>query len=134
MEPIQINNVQPGKDFCSCVNLNHFCVLFFSDTGLNLAAHRQKCDIVDLLLEYHANPNLANQAGKTALHRAIISYNNENSKYIRSLLCVSKNFYSINEKRKHFFVLFVKGGADPTLEDRNNRTPMDEAVFGNRSG
>lgn len=60
----------------------------FSDTALNLAAHRQKYSIVELLLEYRANPNIANQAGKTALHRAVASYNDENAKQIRSLLLV----------------------------------------------
>jgi len=60
-----------------------------SDTALNLAAHRQKYPIVDLLLQYHANPNLPNQAGKTALHRAVVSYTNENAKQIRRLLDVS---------------------------------------------
>ncbi len=59
-----------------------------SDTALNLAVHRQKYRIVDLLLQYHANPNVFNQAGKTALHRAVVSYTDENINRIRALLDV----------------------------------------------
>lgn len=72
----------------------------FSDTALNLAIHRQKYPIVDLLLQYRANPNLSNQAGKTALHRAVSSYNEENATHIRALLEV--NLLSINKRSKIF--------------------------------
>ncbi|CAF4251394.1 unnamed protein product, partial [Rotaria sordida] len=60
------------------------------DTALNLAVHRQKYHIVDLLLKYHANPNIYNQSGKTALHRAVVSYIDENANHVRALLHVSK--------------------------------------------
>ena len=60
-----------------------------SDTALNLAVHRQKYHIADLLVKYHANPNVANQSGKTALHRAVVSYVDENANHIRVLLHVS---------------------------------------------
>jgi ankyrin repeat protein len=62
---------------------------FCSDTALNLAVHRQKYPVVDLLLQYHANPNVYNQAGKTALHRAVILHNDESINLIRKLLAVS---------------------------------------------
>ncbi|CAF1081799.1 unnamed protein product [Rotaria sordida] len=81
------------------------------DTALNLAVHRQKYHIVDLLLKYHANPNIYNQSGKTALHRAVVSYIDENANHVRALL---------------------HAGADPTLEDRNQRIPLDEAVMVNK--
>ncbi|CAF2827857.1 unnamed protein product [Rotaria sp. Silwood2] len=81
------------------------------DTALNLAVHRQKYHIVDLLLRYHANPNIYNQSGKTALHRAAVSYIDENANHVRALLLA---------------------GADPTLEDRNQRIPLDEAVMANK--
>jgi len=81
------------------------------DTALNLAAHRQKYHIVDLLLEYRANPNIQNQAGKTALHRAVVSYIDENANHVRALL---------------------QANADPTVEDRNQRIPLDEAVIANK--
>jgi len=64
--------------------------LFLSDTALNLAVHRQKYHIVDLLLKYHANPNVPNQSGKTALHRSVVSYIDENANHIRALLYVSQ--------------------------------------------
>jgi ankyrin repeat protein len=57
---------------------------------LNLAVHRQKYHIAELLLQYHANPNIYNQSGKTALHRAVVSYIDENANHIRALLEVSK--------------------------------------------
>ena len=86
------------------------CFLFLSDTALNLAVHRQKYHIVDLLLKYRANPNIPNQAGKTALHRAVSSYVDENANHIRALLEVSKhvfvsltNFYEIE-----FIILMIK--------------------------
>ena len=60
-----------------------------SDTALNLAVHRQKYPVVELLLQYRANPNLCNQSGKTALHRAAVSYTDENTNHIRLLLSVS---------------------------------------------
>lgn len=69
----------------------------YSDTALNLAVHRQKYHIVNLLLQYRANPNLYNQAGKTALHRAVASYSNENAKQIQALLNVSQQ----KNKRNH---------------------------------
>ncbi|CAF1426534.1 unnamed protein product [Adineta steineri] len=81
------------------------------DTALNLAVHRQKYHIADLLLKYHANPNVPNQSGKTALHRAAVSYIDENANHIRALLYA---------------------GGDPTIEDRNQRTPLDEAVVSNK--
>ncbi|CAF0885690.1 unnamed protein product [Adineta ricciae] len=81
------------------------------DTALNLAVHRQKYHIADLLAKYHANPNVANQSGKTALHRAVVSYVDENANHIRVLL---------------------HAGADPTIEDRNQRIPLDEAVVTNK--
>jgi ankyrin repeat protein len=65
-----------------------FIRVLSSDTALNLAVHRQKDRVVDLLLQYHANPNIFNQAGKTALHRAVISYTDENINRIRALLDV----------------------------------------------
>jgi ankyrin repeat protein len=55
-----------------------------------LAVHRQKYHIADLLLRYRANPNVYNQSGKTALHRAVVSYIDENANHIRALLDVSK--------------------------------------------
>ncbi|CAF4544182.1 unnamed protein product [Rotaria sp. Silwood1] len=81
------------------------------DTALNLAVYRQKYLIVELLLQYNANPNVYNQSGKTALHRAVMSYGNENAGHIRTLL---------------------NAGADPNIEDRNQRLPLDEAVIANR--
>lgn len=30
--------------------------------------------------------------------------------------------------------LFLKAGADPTIEDRNHRIPLDEAVLANKPG
>lgn len=83
------------------------------DTALNLAAHRQKYHIVDLLIQYRANPNIRNQAGKTALHRAVASYNDENANLIRSILNV---------------------GGDPTIEDEKHKTPLDQAVLSNKPG
>ena len=62
---------------------------------MNLAVHRQKYPIVDLLLQYYANPNVYNQSGKTALHRAVMSYPDENAHYIQVLLdvsCFNKNY------------------------------------------
>ena len=59
------------------------------DTALNLAVHRQKYHIVDLLIKYRANPNIPNQAGKTALHRAAVSYVDENANQLRILLLVN---------------------------------------------
>lgn len=67
---------------------NQISNFVFSDTALNLAVHRQKYTIVNLLLQYRANPNLYNQAGKTALHRAVAAYSNENAKQILALLDV----------------------------------------------
>ncbi|CAF3717650.1 unnamed protein product [Rotaria sp. Silwood1] len=87
-----------------------------NDTALNLAVHRQKYHIVDLLLKYRANPNIYNQSGKTALHRAAVSYIDENANHVRALLQVTK----------------YEAGADPTLEDRNQRRPLDEAVLANK--
>jgi ankyrin repeat protein len=55
-----------------------------------LAVHRQKYHIVDLLLKYRASPNVPNQSGKTALHRAVASYIDENANHIRALLHVSE--------------------------------------------
>ena len=66
------------------------------DTALNLAVHRQKYHIVDLLLQYRANPNIANQAGKTSLHRAVVSYVDENANHIRALLQVRILISNIN--------------------------------------
>jgi ankyrin repeat protein len=88
MELIQINNAQQGIQR-KIMYIKIFFLISCSDTALNLAVHRQKYTIVDLLLQYHANPNLSNQAGKTALHRAVVSYTNENAKQIRRLLDVS---------------------------------------------
>jgi hypothetical protein len=34
----------------------------------------------------------------------------------------------------HLFDFIVKAGADPTLEDRNQRIPLDEAVIANKPG
>jgi ankyrin repeat protein len=65
-----------------------FCSIVISDTALNLAAHRQKYHIVDLLIRYSANPNIYNKAGKTALHRAVVSYNDENANQILTILQV----------------------------------------------
>ena len=73
-----------------------FTRVFSSDTALNLAVHRQKHRVVDLLLHYHANPNIFNQAGKTALHRAVVSYTDENINRIRALLEVK--IEEINER------------------------------------
>ena len=56
---------------------------------MNLAVHRQKYHVVDVLLRYHANPNVPNQAGKTALHRAAASYVDENANQLRALLEVN---------------------------------------------
>ncbi|CAF3992242.1 unnamed protein product, partial [Adineta steineri] len=81
------------------------------DTALNLAIHRQKYAIVELLLQYCANPNLYNQFGKTALHRAVVSYTNENIDHFQTLL---------------------DAGADPNIQDRNQRLPLDEAVIANK--
>lgn len=65
-------------------------IFFYSrDTALNLAVHRQKYPVVDLLLQYRANPNLYNQSGKTALHRAVVSYNEEHIHHIQALLNVN---------------------------------------------
>lgn len=72
--------------------------LDFRDTALNLAAHRQKYPIVDLLIQYKANPNLYNQAGKTALHRAVVSYTNENAHRIQTLLDVRKSMRKKNSE------------------------------------
>ncbi|CAF2152711.1 unnamed protein product [Rotaria magnacalcarata] len=83
------------------------------DTALNLAVHRQKYPIVDLLLQYYANPNVYNQSGKTALHRAVMSYPDENAHYIQVLL---------------------DARADPNIEDRNQRKPLDEAILANKPG
>ncbi|CAF4466895.1 unnamed protein product [Rotaria socialis] len=83
------------------------------DTALNLAVHRQKYPIVDLLLQYYANPNVYNQSGKTALHRAVMSYSDENAHYIQVLLDAK---------------------ADPNIEDRNQRKPLDEAILANKPG
>lgn len=89
MEPIRINNVQRGKnDLCLFLRLTFIVLSSIRDTALNLAAHRQKYHIVDLLLQYRANPNIPNQAGKTALHRAVVSYIDENANHIRTLLQV----------------------------------------------
>jgi len=57
---------------------------------LNLAVHRQKYHVADLLIKYRANPNVSNQSGKTALHRAVVSYVDESANHIRALLHVSK--------------------------------------------
>ncbi|CAF1498963.1 unnamed protein product, partial [Adineta ricciae] len=81
------------------------------DTALNLAVHRLKYPIVDLLLQYRANPNLYNQSGKTALHRAAVSYPSEGLQHLQTLL---------------------NAGADPTIEDRNQRLPLDEAIIVNK--
>lgn len=86
MEQIPINNVPQGMSEAMIIALS--IGLFCRDTALNLAAHRQKYPIVDLLIQYKANPNLYNQAGKTALHRAVVSYTNENAYRIRTLLDV----------------------------------------------
>ncbi len=56
---------------------------------MNLAVHRQKYHVVDLLIKYRANPNIPNQSGKTALHRAVNSYIDENANHLRTLLNVS---------------------------------------------
>jgi ankyrin repeat protein len=69
--------------------MHRFFLNSCSDTALNLAVHRQKYQIVDLLLQYRANPNVYNQYGKTALHRAVVSYTNERNNHIRVLLNVS---------------------------------------------
>jgi ankyrin repeat protein len=69
--------------------MHRFFLNSCSDTALNLAVHRQKYPIADLLLEYHANPNISNQAGKTALHRAVVSNKDGNVNHIRTLLNVS---------------------------------------------
>ncbi|CAF0833713.1 unnamed protein product [Rotaria sordida] len=90
---------------------NRQCIT--GDTALNLAVHRQKYLIIELLLQYQANPNIYNQSGKTALHRAVMSYNDENAYHIRVLL---------------------DNRADPHMEDRNQRIPLDEAVIANKSG
>ncbi|CAF0781501.1 unnamed protein product [Adineta ricciae] len=81
------------------------------DTALNLAVHRLKYPIVDLLLQYRANPNLYNQSGKTALHRAAVSYPSEGLQHLQTLL---------------------NAGADPNIEDRNQRLPLDEATIVNK--
>lgn len=64
-------------------------LFLFRDTALNLAVHRQKYHVVDVLIRYHANPNVPNQAGKTALHRAAVSYVDENANQLRALLEVN---------------------------------------------
>ena len=89
--PIPINSVQRGT--CDEGSLKiRFCIaFFFRDTALNLAVHRQKYHIVDLLLQYRANPNIFNQSGKTALHRAVASYIDENANQIRALFQVSQH-------------------------------------------
>ena len=84
-EQIQINNVQQGIILSFQFSSHSYSS---SDTALNLAAHRKKYRIVDLLIQYHANPNISNQAGKTALHRAVVSYSDENINRIRTLLDV----------------------------------------------
>lgn len=77
-------------------------MLSFSDTALNLAVHRQKYHVVELLLRYRANPNVPNQSGKTALHRAAVSYNDENANHIRLLLHVNRK---IDQKENVLCVL-----------------------------
>lgn len=90
MEPIQINNVRQGSCLLLFFSLRHtISVGSCRDTALNLAVHRQKYHIVDLLIKYRANPNIPNQAGKTALHRAAVSYVDENANQLRILLLVN---------------------------------------------
>jgi hypothetical protein len=33
-----------------------------------------------------------------------------------------------------YFSIYFKAGADPTIEDRNQRIPLDEAVIANKPG
>ena len=90
MGQIQINNVQQGllNKYFRKQKKETLSKFNYSDTALNLAVHRQKYHIVDLLLKYHANPNIHNQSGKTALHRAVASYIDDNANHIRTLLHV----------------------------------------------
>lgn len=90
MERIRTNNVQQGrKEFIIHIEGRVHVSITCSDTALNLAVHRLKYPIVDLLLQYRANPNLYNQSGKTALHRAAVSYPSEGLQHLQTLLNVS---------------------------------------------
>ena len=94
MEPIRINSVQQGRGDEKGSRIALWLRSLCRDTALNLAVHRQKYHIVDLLLQYRANPNIYNQSGKTALHRAVASYIDENANQIRALFQVSDSWWN----------------------------------------
>ena len=81
---------------------------FYRDTALNLAAFRQKPRLAKLLLEYRANPNIRNKAGKTTLHRAVISYTDEDAPHLVNLLNV--RLFNVG-KKKNFLEISLALGA-----------------------
>jgi ankyrin repeat protein len=74
---------------------------------LAVAAHDSYFDIIRLLLEYGADPNIANDNGNTPLHMAALSkYPNEGGWCVEALL---------------------KAKADPNRKNNEGKTPLDLA-------
>ncbi len=74
-------------------------------TALDLAVIHNSPEIVEILLENGANPNIKDKNGYTPLHRAVIRYS-----------------YKI-------VYLLLKYGADPNIKDKHGYTPLHRAVI-----
>jgi ankyrin repeat protein len=89
------------------------------ETPLHLAAWDGHLDVVELLLEHGANPNIQeNKYGKTPLHYAV-SRRLEN-KFGRTLL-----HFTVSRRHVDVARVLLDHGADPTISDNKGRTPLD---------
>jgi ankyrin repeat protein len=111
------------------------------NTALHYAAVKGFLDIVIFLVEHHASLNKANNDGDTPLHFAVLLEHIPVIQYLAQQIFtqsasidLSNNdgetplFLAAHEGRLRIIQMLIFYGADPTLQSREGKTPIDVAL------
>jgi len=107
-------------------------------TALDLAVIHNSPEIVEILLENGANPNIKDKNGYTPLHRAIIRYSDKIVylllKYKADPNIKDKHGYTplhraVIEQAPKLVKLLLEHGADPNIKDSHGFTPLERAFM-----